>query len=331
MSNSETLRNCEWLCSLACPNRNRRESGVEEFLLFLSPSDVYKFCTAQCRDDFVNHSMPKCCTSPTCSNTFCVYCHKSADINSDERDDDDSSSSRISFSLISFMFYLPGQDDANATAESKLIYNVLYFHCSDECDLSMNLALKRLFQARCVDGKEKKDSSATTISSSCSVSSSRALVARSLQCEICGFLDAREQFSIRTQNNKKHTIPFCAASCLFSECRRLTTKGQVYCVCCAKKVGSDYCILRREGLARATCVSCFENDRVCHVCGKPDHLFTCKTCEKTKYCSKECQKSDWTKHKEICRRPTGGHRASPAKKDSTKRQEVPQTDTNEVD
>jgi MinD superfamily P-loop ATPase len=41
---------------------------------------------------------------------------------------------------------------------------------------------------------------------------------------------------------------------------------------------------------------------ICRFCGQSDSRFKCSKCDKAKYCSKECQTSDWKllKHKLIC-------------------------------
>jgi len=49
-----------------------------------------------------------------------------------------------------------------------------------------------------------------------------------------------------------------------------------------------------------------ENDTdQCAKCGKEQYLVgrlkKCTVCQKTYYCSRECQKSDWKRHKKICR------------------------------
>jgi hypothetical protein len=49
--------------------------------------------------------------------------------------------------------------------------------------------------------------------------------------------------------------------------------------------------------------SCVESMKCCAVCQdrlKP--LMQCSICKKVKYCSKECQKEDWKKHKLVCGR-----------------------------
>jgi hypothetical protein len=46
-------------------------------------------------------------------------------------------------------------------------------------------------------------------------------------------------------------------------------------------------------------------DSRCHVCrgkGKPK-MQTCSGCQKTRYCSRECQKKDWASHKKRCKGP----------------------------
>lgn len=38
----------------------------------------------------------------------------------------------------------------------------------------------------------------------------------------------------------------------------------------------------------------------CAVCGSFDKLKACQRCEKQKYCSVQCQKADWKRHKTYC-------------------------------
>ena len=47
--------------------------------------------------------------------------------------------------------------------------------------------------------------------------------------------------------------------------------------------------------------SILNRDRMCNYCNKDDKdLRVCKRCKKTYYCSKKCQKSDWSEHKHLC-------------------------------
>lgn len=299
MNRADVLRHCETMCSLACPNRGK-EPCVEEFLLFLSPSDIYRFCTSLCREEFFFNSMPKCCQSETCTNTFCVFCHEEGVYVCDGEggeDDDDEDEERDTSSLLTFMFYLPGENAANSPNGPKLIYNCLFFHCSKVCEVIMGYSLKKAFQVREEEAKE--------ISSSPSSSSSSTAVTKSRQrdicfCDVCGYIEASGSF-VRMHNGKEHTINICGSSCLYSEFRRMQTKQQLHCIKCRQPVGEQYCVLRREGNVRCSCTDCFEANRICHVCGKPTQLFACGQCRTTRYCSKDCQKSDWTKHKETCR------------------------------
>lgn len=43
------------------------------------------------------------------------------------------------------------------------------------------------------------------------------------------------------------------------------------------------------------------NNRRCNFCNMPDPQFKCVKCKTTFYCSKECQKADWKKHKKVCK------------------------------
>lgn len=41
-------------------------------------------------------------------------------------------------------------------------------------------------------------------------------------------------------------------------------------------------------------------DLKCEICGKSEDIKRCAKCKVVAYCSRECQKSDWKKHKKIC-------------------------------
>lgn len=41
--------------------------------------------------------------------------------------------------------------------------------------------------------------------------------------------------------------------------------------------------------------------RVCRVCESKDGLRACARCKKVYYCSKDCQVSDWKRHKQTCK------------------------------
>jgi len=44
------------------------------------------------------------------------------------------------------------------------------------------------------------------------------------------------------------------------------------------------------------------NVGVCAACGSPHNLKTCSSCGKVRYCSRECQVSDWKAgHKQVCK------------------------------
>ncbi|XP_078062405.1 egl nine homolog 1-like [Mustelus asterias] len=44
-----------------------------------------------------------------------------------------------------------------------------------------------------------------------------------------------------------------------------------------------------------------EQDQSCGLCGKMEKLLLCGGCKKSFYCSKEHQKMDWKKHKQVCK------------------------------
>jgi hypothetical protein len=41
-------------------------------------------------------------------------------------------------------------------------------------------------------------------------------------------------------------------------------------------------------------------DLICETCGKREEIKRCAKCKLVAYCSRDCQKSNWTKHKKIC-------------------------------
>lgn len=45
---------------------------------------------------------------------------------------------------------------------------------------------------------------------------------------------------------------------------------------------------------------CFENLKMCSNCGSKNTLSVCSNCKGVYYCSKYCQKEDWSEHKEDC-------------------------------
>jgi hypothetical protein len=43
------------------------------------------------------------------------------------------------------------------------------------------------------------------------------------------------------------------------------------------------------------------SSKTCRSCGvAPEKLMACSSCKKVRYCSRECQKADWKRHKEEC-------------------------------
>jgi len=41
---------------------------------------------------------------------------------------------------------------------------------------------------------------------------------------------------------------------------------------------------------------------ICHTCGKEfDKIKTCSVCKSSTYCSRDCQKKNWPKHKKVCK------------------------------
>ncbi|KAM4603919.1 egl nine homolog 1-like [Polymixia lowei] len=54
-----------------------------------------------------------------------------------------------------------------------------------------------------------------------------------------------------------------------------------------------------------------DRDQYCELCGKMEDLLKCGRCRNSFYCSKEHQKQDWKKHKQVCRESDNAQPAQP--------------------
>ena len=64
-----------------------------------------------------------------------------------------------------------------------------------------------------------------------------------------------------------------------------------------KWIDEDECIDEEECEDAATFLA-----KVCRVCNLKDGVKACARCERVYYCSKNCQVSDWKRHKLTCKR-----------------------------
>jgi hypothetical protein len=60
------------------------------------------------------------------------------------------------------------------------------------------------------------------------------------------------------------------------------------------------CLMPQEKFEEA--MAHLDEAKACDVCGKEGELHKCGGCGRTRYCGKDCQKSDWKNHKEICKK-----------------------------
>jgi hypothetical protein len=60
------------------------------------------------------------------------------------------------------------------------------------------------------------------------------------------------------------------------------------------------CLMPIEEFEKA--MANLDEAKTCDVCGKEGELHKCGGCGRTRYCGKDCQKSDWKNHKAECKR-----------------------------
>ena len=118
---------------------------------------------------------------------------------------------------------------------------------------------------------------------------------------------ASPQFSVVSQSESEN---FACLDCTsdVSQCARyLTIEGDVVNTLFTAQVQSDFNKLSAEAAVEHSSISVdkyYDSEIVCTLCLKKGSLTAlrrCTGCESSSYCSKDCQRSDWPSHKQLCK------------------------------
>ena len=66
---------------------------------------------------------------------------------------------------------------------------------------------------------------------------------------------------------------------------------------CLKRIVGDINFYKRPG---RDCDSADKAGKICYTCGEVAELKKCNQCQRAKYCSKHCQRLDWSAHRKEC-------------------------------
>ena len=89
--------------------------------------------------------------------------------------------------------------------------------------------------------------------------------------------------------------------------RYLTIEGDIVNTLFTAQVQSDLNKLSAEAAVEHSSISvdkCYDSEIVCTHCLKKGSLTAlrrCTGCKSSSYCSKDCQRSDWPSHKQLCK------------------------------
>lgn len=91
-----------------------------------------------------------------------------------------------------------------------------------------------------------------------------------------------------------------------------------------------------QNSSKANAETDLDRDQYCELCGKMEHLLKCGRCRNSFYCSKEHQKQDWKKHKQVCKEaekpqlqpePQPTHAAKAKQEELVRKKDTPQNQT----
>ena len=118
---------------------------------------------------------------------------------------------------------------------------------------------------------------------------------------------ASPQFSVVSQSESKNFACLDRTSDVSQSSRYLTIEGDVVNTLFTAQVQSDLNKLSAEAAVEHSSISvdkCYDSEIVCTRCLKKGSLTAlrrCTGCKSSSYCSKDCQRSDWPSHKQLCK------------------------------
>ena len=118
---------------------------------------------------------------------------------------------------------------------------------------------------------------------------------------------ASPQFSVVSQSESENFACLDRTSDVSQSSRYLTIEGDVVNTLFTAQVQSDLNKLSAEAAVEHSSISvdkCYDSEIVCTRCLKKGSLTAlrrCTGCKSSSYCSKDCQRSDWPSHKQLCK------------------------------
>ena len=118
---------------------------------------------------------------------------------------------------------------------------------------------------------------------------------------------ASPQFSVVSQSESEDFACLDRTSDVSQSSRYLTIEGDVVNTLFTAQVQSDLNKLSAEAAVEHSSISvdkCYDSEIVCTRCLKKGSLTAlrrCTGCKSSSYCSKDCQRSDWPSHKQLCK------------------------------
>ena len=118
---------------------------------------------------------------------------------------------------------------------------------------------------------------------------------------------ASPQFSVVSQSESENFACLDRTSDVSQSSRYLTIGGDVVNTLLTAQVQSDLNKLSAEAAVEHFSISvdkCYDSEIVCTRCLKKGSLTAlrrCTGCKSSSYCSKDCQRSDWPSHKQLCK------------------------------
>ena len=116
---------------------------------------------------------------------------------------------------------------------------------------------------------------------------------------------ASPQFSVVNQSESENFACLDRTSDVSQSSRYLTIEGAIVNTLFTAQVQSDLNKLSAEAAVEHSSISvdkCYDSEIVCKRCLKKGSLTAlrrCTGCKSSSYCSKDCQRSDWSSHKQL--------------------------------